>query len=41
MYIKYVFFNRKMFFMSDSKGFVPYFYNPNKNLYHKFEFLED
>jgi len=30
-----------MFFMAGSKGFVPYFYNYNKNLYNKFEFLEN
>jgi len=30
-----------MFFMTDSKEFVPYFYNHNKNLYNKFEFLEN
>ena len=27
--------------MTDSKEFVPYFYNHNKNLYNKFEFLEN
>jgi len=26
--------------MTDSKEFVPYFYNHNKNLYNKFEFLK-
>jgi len=26
--------------MTDSKGFVPYYYNHNKILYNKFEFLE-
>jgi len=30
-----------MFFMVGLKGFVPYFYNHNKNLYNKFEFLEN
>ena len=34
------FFNRKMFFISGSKGFVYCFCNNNKNLYNKFEFLE-
>jgi len=29
-----------MFFMIGSKEFVPYFYNHNKNLYNKFEFLK-
>ena len=33
--------NRHMFFMAGSKGFTPYFYNHNKNLYNKFEFLEN
>jgi len=33
--------SRKMFFMSGSKGSVPYFYNHNKNVYNKFEFLEN
>ena len=31
----------KMFFMIGSKEFVSYFYNHNKNLYNKFEFLEN
>jgi len=31
----------KIFFMTGSKEFVPYFYNHNKNLYKKFEFLEN
>jgi len=30
-----------IFFMTSSKEFVPYFYNHNKNLYDKFEFLEN
>jgi len=30
-----------MFFMIGSQGFVSYFYNHNKNLYNKFEFLEN
>jgi len=30
-----------MFLMANSKGFVPYFYNRNKILYNKFEFLEN
>jgi len=30
-----------MFIMVDSKGFVSYFCNHNKNLYNKFEFLEN
>jgi len=36
-----VFFSKKMFFMADSKWFVSYFYNHNKNLYNKFEFLKN
>jgi len=32
---------KKMFLMADSKEFVHYFYNYNKNLYNKFEFLEN
>jgi len=32
---------RKMFFMTGSKDFVPYFYNYNKNLYNKFDFLKN
>ena len=27
--------------MTDLKEFVPYFYNHNKNVYNKFEFLEN
>jgi len=30
-----------MLFMARSKGFVYYFYNHNKILYNKFEFLEN
>jgi len=30
-----------MFFMIDSKWFILYFYNYNKDLYNKFEFLEN
>jgi len=30
-----------MFFMTGFKIFVSYFYNHNKNLYNKFEFLEN
>ena len=37
----YIFLAEICFFMADSKGFVPYFYNHNKNLYNKFEFLEN
>jgi len=33
--------SRNIFFMSSSKEFVPYFYNHNKNLYNKLEFLEN
>ena len=33
--------SKKMFFITSSKEFVPYFYNHNKNLYNKFEFLEN
>ena len=36
-----VFFSRKIFFMLGTKGFVPYLYSHNKNLYNKFEFLEN
>jgi len=36
-----IFFSIKMYFMTGSKGFVPYFYNHNKNLYNKFEFLKN
>jgi len=32
---------RKIFLMASSKEFVLYFYNHNKNLYNKFEFLEN
>ena len=34
-------FSIKLFFMTDIKGFVLYVYNYNKNLYNKFEFLEN
>jgi len=37
----HLFFSKKMFFMADSKGFVHYFYNHTKNVYNKFEFLEN
>ena len=36
-----IFWSRKMFFIIGSKEFVSYFYNHNKNLYNKFEFLEN
>ena len=32
---------QKNVFMTDSKKLVTYFYNHNKNLYNKFEFLEN
>jgi len=32
---------KKIFSMTGSKEFVPYFYNHNKNLYNKFELLEN
>jgi len=35
------FLNNKIFFIIGSKGFVLYFYNHNKKLYNKFEFLEN
>jgi len=35
-----IFWSRKTFFVTDSKEFVSYFYNHNKNLYNKFEILE-
>jgi len=38
MYVSNFFGGRKMFFMTDSKEFVPYFYNHNKKLYNKFKF---
>ena len=31
----------KILFKTRSKEFVPYFYNHNKNLYNKFELLEN
>jgi len=31
----------KMFSMTSSKKFVPYFHDHNTNLYNKFEFLEN
>ena len=37
---KFFVYARKMFLMTGSKGFVPYFYNHNKNLYNKFEFFK-
>jgi len=40
-YVSYFFGSRKMFFMTLSKEFVPYFHNHNKNLYNEFEFLEN
>ena len=36
-----IFQNKMIFFMTDPKRFVSYFYNHNKNLYNKFEFLEN
>jgi len=39
MYVSDSFGSWKIFFMTGSKEFVPYFYNHNKNLYNKFEFL--
>ena len=36
-----IFWNRNMFFMTGSQGFVSYFYNHNKNIYNKSEFLEN
>jgi len=36
-----IFWRRKIFFMTSLKGFVSYFYNYNKNLYNKFEFLKN
>ena len=38
-YVPYSFGSKKIFFMTDSKECF-YFYNHNKNLYNKFEFLE-
>ena len=38
--IKFIFL-RKMFTMTSLKGFVPYIYNYNKNLYNKFKFLKN
>ena len=35
------FLTENFFFTADSKRFVLYFYNHNKNLYNKFEFLEN
>ena len=40
-YVSDFFWSRKIFFMNSSKRFVPYFYNHNKNLYNKFEFLKN
>jgi len=40
-YVSESFGSRKIFFMTGSKEFVPYFYNNNKNLYNKFEFLKN
>jgi len=40
-YVLDFFGSRKMFFMTSSKEFVSYFYNYNKNLYNKFEFLKN
>ena len=40
-YVSDSFGSRKIFFMTGSKEIVPYFYNHNKNLYNKFEFLEN
>ena len=36
-----IFWNKNMFFMAGSKKIVYYFYNHNKNLCNKFEFLEN
>jgi len=36
-----IFGSKNIVFMTGSKEFVPYFYNHNKNLYNKFEFLEN
>jgi len=36
-----IFWSRKISFMTSLKGFVSYFYNHNKNLYNKFEILEN
>jgi len=33
--------SRKIFILTGSREFVLYFYNHNKNLYNKFEFLEN
>jgi len=38
---QFFFCSRKMFLMANSKKFVPYFYNHNKNLYNKFEIWEN
>jgi len=36
-----LFLAEKYFFMAGSKGLNSYFYNHTKNLYNKFEFLEN
>jgi len=36
-----IFCSKKIFFMTGLKEFVSYFYNHNKHLYNKFEFLEN
>jgi len=38
--LEFFFKNREMLFMVDSKLFVSYFYNYNKNLFNKFEFFK-
>jgi len=40
-YVSIFFRSSKMFFKAGLKGFVLYFYNHIKNLYNKFEFLEN
>jgi len=39
-YVSDFLFSIKIFVITDSKGFVLHFYNHNKNLYNKFEFLK-
>jgi len=36
-----IFWEQEVIFMTGSKKFVPYFYNHNKNVYNKFEFLKN
>ena len=40
-YVLDYFLEQKDVFMTGSKWFVSYFYNHNKKLYNKFEFLEN